>query len=64
MYADTITNAMKNSIGETGRRRKLQEQYNTDHGIIPATSSTRIKDINPASGQTTTSDVPEGPARR
>jgi excinuclease ABC subunit B len=61
MYADTITGAMKNAIEETNRRRKLQEEYNTEHGIVPATVVTRIKDINPASGQTDYIDVPKVP---
>jgi excinuclease ABC subunit B len=61
MYADTITAAMKNAIDETNRRRKLQEQYNADHGIVPATVVTRIKDINPSSGQTDYIEVPKIP---
>src|SRR5512143_1348753 len=61
MYADTITNAMKNAIEETGRRRKLQEEYNTEHGIVPATVVTRIKDINPAAGTIDYFNVPKTP---
>jgi excinuclease ABC subunit B len=37
MYADTITNSMKKAIDETNRRRRLQEEYNQKHGIIPQT---------------------------
>ena len=35
LYADRITNSMKEAIDEVDRRRKLQEEYNTKNGIIP-----------------------------
>ena len=45
MYADTITESMRQAIDETERRRKIQDDYNKAHGIIPKTI---IKDIQPS----------------
>src|SRR5690606_3532207 len=41
------------------RRRAIQRQYNTDHGIVPATVRRAILDINPANGQTDYYAVPK-----
>jgi len=43
MYADTITDSMKRAIGETERRRKIQNEYNVAHGITPKTIVKQIK---------------------
>ena len=43
MYADTITDSMKRAIGETERRRKIQNEYNLAHGITPRTIVKQIK---------------------
>lgn len=37
MYADTITDSMKQAIDETNRRRQIQDTYNQENGIIPRT---------------------------
>ena len=37
MYADELTESMEKAITETNRRRKIQMQYNEEHGIIPKT---------------------------
>jgi len=43
MYADTITDSMKRAIGETERRRKIQDEYNKAHGIVPKTIIKEVK---------------------
>ena len=42
MYADTITDSMRNAITETNRRRFIQEEYNIEHGITPKTINRRL----------------------
>ncbi len=43
MYADRITDSMKQTIDETTRRRKIQEAYNTEHGITPTGISKSVE---------------------
>jgi excinuclease ABC subunit B len=46
MYADRITESMQVAIDETARRRKIQEEYNEKHGIVPQTIIKGVRDIN------------------
>lgn len=45
MYGDKITDSMKKAMDETLRRRKIQEDYNKEHGIIPKTVMKEIRDL-------------------
>ena len=45
MYADNLTDSMRNAIDETNRRRTKQENYNRDMGIDPTPLRKRIADI-------------------
>ena len=45
MYADNMTDSMKNAIEITERRRKIQQEYNEEHGITPQTIRKAVRDL-------------------
>ena len=49
MYADELTDSMEKAISETNRRRKIQKQYNEEHGITPKTIQKSVRDSIKAS---------------
>ena len=44
LYADKITESMQFTLDETERRRKIQQDFNTKHGIVPQTIKSEVKD--------------------
>ena len=51
MYADYISKAMRVCIDETARRRKVQDEYNKAHGIVPKTIVKPVREIARATGE-------------
>ncbi len=45
MYADVITESMRNAIDETDRRRAIQQRYNEEHHIVPKTIIKKVADL-------------------
>ena len=45
MYADEIKEYIEKAIGETNRRRAIQEKYNEEHGITPQTIRKSVRDV-------------------
>ncbi len=45
MYADIVTGSMKVTIDETDRRRKIQDAYNIEHGIMPKSIEKGVREV-------------------
>ena len=45
LYADTITRSMRAAMDETERRRKIQDEFNKEHGIVPKTVIKSVREI-------------------
>jgi excinuclease ABC subunit B len=56
MYADTVTDSMYRAIHETERRRKVQMQFNEDHGITPTSVQKSVRDLIEISSTAATFD--------
>ncbi len=52
MYAEMMTDSMNNAISETNRRRKIQSEYNEEHGIVPTTIKKAVRDLISISKET------------
>ncbi len=65
MYADEMTGSMQRAIGETNRRRAVQQRYNEEHGIVPKTIIKEVKSTLNITGKPKTTgeikakDIPE-----
>ncbi len=57
MYADNMTDSMKDAIGETRRRRKIQQEYNKEHNITPKTIVKPIADLIEITGEIKEKDI-------
>jgi len=56
MYADELTESMEKAISETNRRRKIQSEYNKEHGITPKTI---VKEVRETIKATIVEDIKE-----
>lgn len=63
MYADRVTDSMQGALDETERRRKIQAQYNLDHGITPATVKSAVRDIIQATKTVEEKHIEDKPIR-
>ncbi|MFB6219383.1 MAG: helicase-related protein, partial [Halobacteriaceae archaeon] len=60
LYADEVTDAMEAAIEETRRRRRIQREFNEEHGVDPATIEKEVGEASLPGSQTDTSGVADG----
>ena len=60
MYADGPTDSMMRAIGETNRRRAIQQAYNEEHGIVPQTVRTAVRELMEISSRLDEKDAVAG----
>ncbi len=64
LYADTLTGSIKSAVGETRRRRKIQEEYNRENNITPAKIEKAIqKSLLEEMNKQKETPLPEGPTK-
>ena len=56
MYADTVTGSMERAIGETNRRRAIQQKYNEEHHIVPKTIVKQVSETLAITGKAKTTE--------
>ena len=70
LYADGMTGSMRRAIDETDRRRRKQVEHNREHGIVPSTITTPVRDLpaipggDPDAAETASATAMLGPAER
>ncbi|WP_458185709.1 excinuclease ABC subunit UvrB [Haladaptatus sp. NG-WS-4] len=57
LYADEVTDAMESAIDETQRRRRIQREFNEEHGFEPRTIDKEVSEANLPGSKTDTSSV-------